>query len=108
VPTLRQFDVFANPSARARRDYPFLVVVQSDQAQTGRVRVVAPLARRERGSGPLAGRLAPLAEIEGQEHAILVPRLTALDTAPLGGAVANLEDRRDAILSAVDLLIFGV
>jgi len=108
VPTPSQFDVLENPSARARRDYPFLVIVQSDQADTGRMRVVAPLVRRDRGSGPLTGRLVPTAKIDGQEHAVLVPRITTIDTTPLGPTVATIETCRDAILSAVDLLIFGV
>lgn len=34
------FDVFANPSPRVRRDYRLLVVLQSDQAVTGPVRVI--------------------------------------------------------------------
>jgi toxin CcdB len=108
VPTLSQFDVFENPSPRARRDYPFLVIIQSNQADTGRMRVVAPLVRCDRGPDPPTGRLVPVAEIDGQEHAVLVPRLTTIDTTPLGRTVASLESCREAILSAVDLLIFGV
>ena len=40
---MRQFDVFANPIVRVRRAMPFVVLLQSDRARTGRDRVVAPM-----------------------------------------------------------------
>lgn len=50
----------------------------------------------------------PLVTVNAEEHAVLVPRLTTLDTTALGDAVATLAPHRDPILSAGDLLIFGV
>jgi hypothetical protein len=41
---MHQFDVFANPVARAGHALPFIILLQSDRAQTGGDRVVAPLA----------------------------------------------------------------
>ena len=45
---MAQFDVFVNPIVAARRAYPFVAVLQSDLADTGRDRIVAPLAPRGR------------------------------------------------------------
>ena len=41
---MHQFDVLDNPIPRARRTMPFVVILQSDLAETGHDRVVAPLA----------------------------------------------------------------
>lgn len=104
----RQFDVYVNPVPRARRDFPFLVIVQSEQADTGRLRLAAPLARLGGGTGTVARRLTPVMRVEGQDHVLLMHRLVTLDTTALSRPVANLDSERDAILSAVDLLIFGI
>ncbi len=42
-----QFDVFANPIAAARRNYPYVVVLQSDFLAVEREQIVAPLAPRK-------------------------------------------------------------
>ncbi|MBA2538168.1 MAG: CcdB family protein [Deltaproteobacteria bacterium] len=61
---MTQFDVFDNPIAAARRAYPLVTVLQSDLANTGRERIVAPLAPRAKLRGT-AGRLTPHVEIGG-------------------------------------------
>jgi hypothetical protein len=43
---MTQFEVFPNPVTRARRSYPFVVVLQADVAEDGRERAVAPVAPR--------------------------------------------------------------
>jgi len=44
--TMTQVEVFANPVARARPSYPFVVMLQADVARGGRERAVAPMAPR--------------------------------------------------------------
>lgn len=104
---MRQFDVFDNPVARARRAYPYVVVLQADLADTGRERIVAPLAplRGLRGS---AGRLTPHVQVDGVDHAVLVPSLTAIPTSDLRDARAHLAQHREAFSAALDYLFFGV
>jgi hypothetical protein len=53
---MTQFEVFANPVARARASYPFVVVLQADVARGGRDRAVAPVAPRA-AFPAVAGRL---------------------------------------------------
>ena len=57
---IRQFDVLDNPVPRARAALPLVVILQSDFAETGRERVVAPLTQRSRfafaGDGSAARR----------------------------------------------------
>jgi hypothetical protein len=51
---MAQFDVLENPIPRARRAPPLVMILQSDLAETGRDRVVAPLAP-EAAMPPLPG-----------------------------------------------------
>jgi hypothetical protein len=104
---MRQFDVLDNPIARARRTMPFVAILQSDLAQTGPDRVVAPLAPTA-AMPPLAGRLIPIVDVEGRDYALLVPALTALRAADLRQVVANLAAERTRILAALDYLFIGV
>jgi toxin CcdB len=105
--TPRQFDVFENPIVRARRAFPFVVVLQSPLADTGRDRVVAPLAPKET-LPPFAGRLMPVVEIAGRGHAVLVPSLTTIRAEELSRPVASIEHETDRINAAIDFLFFGI
>jgi toxin CcdB len=104
---MKQFDVFPNPVTGARRAYPLVVVLQSDVAQPGRERAVAPLAPRS-AFPEIAGRLNPVVRVQRKKHVLLVTSLTTLPARSLRDPVATLADRRDDILAAVDYLFFGV
>jgi toxin CcdB len=102
-----QFDVFDNPIPRARRDFPLVVVLQSDVASIGRDRIVAPLVPRNR-MAKLAGRLTPVVSVGGVEHVMLVPRMTSVASAELRVTRAQLSAHRDDIVMALDFLFLGV
>jgi toxin CcdB len=102
-----QFDVFDNPIARARRDFPFVAVLQSEVAGTGRDRIVAPLVPRKR-MAKLAGRLTPVVSIGGLEHVLLVPRMTSVAATDLRVIKAQLAAYRDDIVAAIDFLFLGI
>ncbi|HEU0030805.1 MAG TPA: CcdB family protein [Kofleriaceae bacterium] len=104
---MAQLDVFVNPISAARRAYPFVVVLQSDVADTGRERIVAPLAPRARLSGT-RGRLTPHVMVAGTEYVLFVPRLTAVAVADLRDMRDQLKSYRDEIVAALDYLFLGV
>lgn len=104
---MTQSDVHANPVAAARRAYPYVVVLQSPLADVGRSRVVAPLVPRAKLPAA-AGRLVPTVAVRGVDHAVLVPALTAIPARELGASIASVSSARTELLSAVDLLFFGV
>lgn len=104
---MTQFEVFANPVARARRAYPYVTVLQTAAAQVGRDRVVAPAAPRA-AFPSIPGRLTPVVSIERKDFVLLVTSLTTLPANSLGTGVASLADRREDILAAIDYLFFGV
>ena len=104
---MAQFDVFVNPIAATRRAYPFVVTLQSDFAQDARGQIVAPLV-------PLASlpkvisRLTPIVALDGSEHMVLVPALTGMSVRDLRERHASLAPARSELLTAIDLLFFGV
>ena len=104
---MSQFDVYENPITRARRAYPFVVVLQSDLADTGRERIVAPLAPRGRMS-PTTGRLTPHVKVAGTEHVVLVPNLAALPATDLRDVRGQLTQYRAELVAAIDYLFLGV
>jgi toxin CcdB len=104
---MTQYAVFDNPIPRARRAFPFVAVLQSGLADTGRDRIVAPLVPRARIPG-VAGTLTPVVSVAGAEHVLLVPRLTPVYAADLRAAKDDLTPYRNEIVAALDLLFLGV
>ena len=104
---MKQFDLFISPLPSARRAMPYIVLLQSDFARTGRDRVVAPLIVRQR-TPPIEWRLMPRVVVEGQELNVLIPGLTAVSADELRRPVGNLAAERDAIVAALDFLFLGI
>ena len=96
-----------NPVPRARRAFPFVVILQSDLADTGSDRIVAPLVPSARIPG-VAGRLMPIVKVAGVDHALIVPRLMAVPAADLRAIKDSLSAYRNEIVAALDLLFLGV
>jgi toxin CcdB len=107
---MAQFDVYANPIANARRAYPFVVAMQSDFTVNGTEQLVAPIAPL----GPIepgqttARRVMPVVALGGNEHIVLVPRLTVMRSKDLLEKVNSIATARTELLAAVDYLFFGV
>jgi len=102
-----QFDVFQNPLPRARRVYPFVLILQSDFADTGNDRVVAFLFPRPAAPG-VVGRLTPIVEVNGRPFIVLFSSLTSLPATSLRAPVDNLASYRDKLIEALDWLFLGV
>ena len=104
---MTQFDVFDNPILAARRAYPFVVAMQSDFASHTTDQIVAPLVPSA-SLTKASGRLTPTVAVNGADHAVLVPRLTAMRTADLAKRVGSVAFARGELLAAIDYLFFGV
>ena len=104
---MTQLEVFANPLVRARRAFPYVVVLQSAVSVQGRERIVAFLAPRSQVA-PLPGRLTPIVQFAGNEFIVLMPWLTNVPASELRKPVADLAPFRDRIVDAVDWLFLGI
>jgi toxin CcdB len=105
--TMAQFDVFVNPIASVRRAYPFVVAMQSDLTINGVEQLVAPIASNDyEQSG--TRRVMPLVSLQGNDHVVLVPRLTVMRSRDLVEKVDSIAATRAELLAAIDYLFFGV
>jgi len=102
-----QLEVFANPLARARRAFPYVVVLQADIAALGRERIIAFLSAKAQ-VGPVSGRLMPVVLIGGREFVLLMPSITNVPANELRGPVGNLGAFRDRIVDAIDWTFLGI
>jgi toxin CcdB len=102
-----QYDVFDNPIPPARRAFPFVAILQSELADTGRDRMVAPLVPRTRMAGTV-GRLTPIVKVANVEHVLLVPRMTAISATDLRVVKDRLTAYRADIVAALDFLFLGI
>ena len=102
-----QYDVVDNPVPRARGAFPFVAILQSDLADTGSDRIVAPLVLASRIPS-VVGRLMPIVKVKGADYALIVPRLAAVPAAELRAVKENVSAHRSEIVAALDLLFLGV
>jgi len=101
-----QFEVFANPLARMRGAYPYVVVLQADRAALGNERLVAFLAPLDK-TGPVGGRLTPVVEIGERSFVVLMPSITNVPVAKLRTPVGDLKAYRDSIADAIGWTFAG-
>src|SRR5258707_1792167 len=97
--TMAQFDVFANPIQNARRVYPFVVAMHSDFTVNGAEQFVAPIVASD--YGPSASRrVMPVVALLGNNHVVVVPRLTVMRSRDLGEKVSSIASARSELLAA--------
>ena len=104
-----QWDVYENPSARAREDVPYLIDVQSGLLAGLRTRLVVPLVAQEGDTAPgLPRRLIPSFEIAGRRLRLVPHEAGVIDATLLRSSVTTLRDERHLITDAMDAVISGV
>ena len=103
---MAQFDVHRN-TGRTAEFIPYIVELQSDFLDRLATRLVAPLVAREAMTP--ARYLNPEFEIEGRRVVLSIQEMASYPAAELSrNVVANLGDRREAIVGAIDVLVTGV
>jgi hypothetical protein len=101
-----QFDIVANPNARTRRDFPFLIVLQSDRASSFSTVIAAPLAPA--GAAFERSRVHPIVDVRESRYFIFTERLAAIPTSSVGDVVTNAAESRYEIIAALDMPFTGI
>jgi toxin CcdB len=103
-----QWDVYANPSIKARADFPFLVDVQNNLLSDLSTRFVVPLAADAAADPRLPRRLSPAFEIKGQRVLAVPFEAGPVDSSVLRRPVVSLRDQAHLLTDALDTVISGV
>ncbi|MBL6853179.1 MAG: CcdB family protein [Alphaproteobacteria bacterium] len=104
--TIRQFDVVANPTRRARDIKPYLICVQHRNFDHLPTRLVAPLLVERVVKQPT--RLNPELRISGERFFLDPVDLGTIPLRHLLSVVTNFESERDRIIPAIDIVFTGV
>jgi len=103
-----QFDVYENKQPETRQRFPYLLDVQADLLDSLDTLVVIPLAPKAAARRALLAQLMPVVRVKNRDFLAYTPQLAGLARSKLGPRVANLAEAREAIISALDLLLTGV
>lgn len=101
---MRQFDVYENPSAAARRFAPYLVVLSSHLILGFEDAVVAPLVNDGQAT---VGTLEVDVALEGQRLILVVSELAGIEGRALSRKIGSLAAYEDDIRRALDRLFTG-
>lgn len=104
---MAQFDVYLNPNATSCKAIPYLLDVQADLLDTLASRVVVPLVLAEE-MGLAAQTLNPKFTIQNTAVIMSTAELAGVSMRSLGEAVASLQNKRNEIIAALDLLFTGI
>jgi toxin CcdB len=102
---MAQFDVHPAP-VQLRREFAYLVVLQSDLIERTDSVVAAPLIR-VLDKQPVT-RLTPVFTIDGEPLMLDVLQLATVPVRALGSPKTSLAKHRDKIIAALDLLFTGI
>lgn len=98
---MARFDVYVNPGGNG-----FLVDVQADLLSHLNSRLVIPLVPTRIAPTPMKV-LNPIFQIEDTACLMLTQQMAAVSVQMLKRPVLNLNERRDEVVAAIDLLLQG-
>lgn len=98
---MARFDVYANPDGNG-----FLLDVQADLMSHLNSRLVIPLVSTAIAPTPIKV-LNPIVQIEDAAYLLLTQQMAAVRVQILKRPVLNVNDRRDEVTAAIDLLLQG-
>jgi toxin CcdB len=101
-----QCDVHRNADD-ASGQIPYVLDIQANLLADLETRVVVPLIRAD-SFGRRAARLHPQFTVGGQHVVMATHLVAAVRKQTLGEAVASLQNERDVVLNAIDVLWSGV
>ena len=105
----KQFDVYRNPSAKTRAQWPYYIIIQNDYFAELTTRLIAPLVSQQ--DLPLTqNRISPQICVNGERFSIRVPSVTFLDARKIRREdyVCSLESARAGVIAALDAIITNV
>ncbi len=103
---MSQFDVHLNPSRAGRADRPYVVILQTRFLDHLPTRICAPLFVE--GAYRAERRLNPAIRVQDRVTYFSPTEIVTLPLRMLGKPIANVDDHRDRIVTALDLVFLGI
>ena len=101
---MAQHDVYVNTNPETNKLYPYLLDIQSNTLGTLPTRVVIPLVRASNFE-KIVSILNPRLVIDQTEVIVSTAQLASVDSRILGARVCSIDNMRNEIVAALDLLI---
>lgn len=105
---MQQFSVYKNKNTNTRKEYPYLLNIQSDLLDELKTVVVIPFIKQSTFKQKPIKYLMPIFTIEGKECVLLTPQIAGIPRNQLGTVVENLAHFRSEIIGAIDFMISGI
>lgn len=104
---MKQFVAYRNRSP-SKSVYPLLLNIQSDLISASDTRLAVPLYPIGKTAGPVIEGAAPLVDVDGVSHVLMMPLVAGVNISQFGKEVVDLSPARATILSALDFLTHGI
>ncbi len=105
---MQQFSVYKNKNASTKKEYPYLLNIQSDLLDELKTVVVIPFIKRSTFKQTPVKYLMPVFTIENKECILLTPQIAGIPKSQLGTLVEDLSHFRSEIIGAMDFVISGI
>jgi toxin CcdB len=105
---MAQFTIYQNKNAQSKKQFPFLLDVQTNLLDLLQTTVVIPLAKYETNKDKALNQLMPTLTIEGTDYLMVTPQLAGISKKELGKAICDVEYARTDIINAIDFLVTGI
>lgn len=103
---MARFDIYPNPIAEDRPEFPFVLQIQSDLLYQFTERVCVPLARSQAVPG-LTERFNPTIEVAGEPLRLHPLGISVFYVNELRASIASAQARGLDIETALDMLLRG-
>jgi len=105
---MSQYSVYQNANPVSKKNYPFLIDVQSTLLNTLETRLVIPLVSKKGFQPQIIKNLNPIITIERKEYVLLTQQMAVVKKQSIGSFVCDCLAQRQEILAAIDFLITGI
>jgi len=105
---MSQFTLYLNKDKNSKKTYPYFVDVQNNLLSDLNSRLVIPLTPSKRVNEKVAQKLCPAINIDGEEFILVTNQMTTVPKSILKSEVDSLEQYRNQIIDAIDMLITGI
>lgn len=104
---MSQFDVYANPSKKTKKLFPYLVDIQNQIISELATRIVVPLGRADAFKNEYMTKLTLELDFNDEKLLLLTPQIASIPSKLIKTPIGTVEHLRDDIISTLDFAITG-